>query len=477
MSRKAKYLGRDIADKYLGHEKNIPMSVEDPRYRYYQWLREWYGMGKREATNKCPFYQFMFWGSLLMIVSLVPILLMKLVEVIVLKPLAGVIPDTIDEINKTIGKSKMLTSWALFLIVIIGFLIFNGFSLEIIAWIGVVIHAIFAIPVLVLVFLWYGFVWLFLEAIPFLWNGIGIVFFGVLHICWYIIVGLLSLPWNDIFYWVFLILGTLLASALFLWAGYRFGKWVFSSKLSAWAIQKSCVIREAQLKKRKARRVAIRKAQQEKAAKRIKWERENAEELRRQDEIARQKRIEKENSRKKWRELFNTIFKHVWAFLCVFPGFVFIGIWMGLKALGYGFVHVIIGCAWLTDKIGDGFVIVWSLLTETISNHCPPIDFMLNVNEVGKLRKRKGHLLFSGDSGQHTLIFHETELPDIKLVEGDPAIRGTLKGTVLTRALDGGPYYDYHLYEKFRDYVNPVQMNSVEEFIPEVVPPKKKSKK
>ena len=44
MKNRPDKIGTELADKYLGHEDNIRMGIYDARYRYYQWLREWYGL-------------------------------------------------------------------------------------------------------------------------------------------------------------------------------------------------------------------------------------------------------------------------------------------------------------------------------------------------------------------------------------------------------------------------------------------------
>ena len=65
-------------------------------------------------------------------------------------------------------------------------------------------------------------------------------------------------------------------------------------------------------------------------------------------------------------------------------------------------------------KIGGFFKIVWSLLTETISNHCPPIDFIFEINDWGLLNydNKKNRWLFYPDGDDHTIIINDDQFPD-----------------------------------------------------------------
>ncbi len=382
---KVSNVGENFADKYLGHEDNIPMDVQDARYRYYQWLREWYGLGKKEATNKCPFYQFMFWGSLLMLVSLVPIIIMKILELVVLQPLSWVAPKAAERINETLSESRMVWSWLITICLFIIIFALSGlWSGTIILWAGLVIHWIFAIPIMALVLLWLGIVWVFIEAIP--WVFFWLLWMFSFLLDFFVLIGAMvyNWPWIGIGIGVLWFFGSFFGFSVALYIFYKIGVWLFNSRFSAWAIKKSCIIRETQIEKRLIRKLRIKEAHQKKADIRFQWEQEHRAAVEERERLKREKKALKRESNEKWRKFFRSARQKLWAFLKIFPGWIFVGAWIILKFIGLGLFWVISGFRWILGHVRDFFIIVWSLLTETISNHCPPIDFIMDFSDTGR---------------------------------------------------------------------------------------------
>ena len=476
MSR-ARRVGENIADKYLGHEANIPMGVQDARYRYYQWLREWYGFGKQEDTNKCPFYQFMFWGSILMLVSLVPIIIMKVLELVILKPLAWVVPGTIDEINELVGKSKMAASWSISICLFVILLAVAGlWSGEILFWAGLVIHWIFAIPIFLLKLLWLGLGILFTEALPWLFWGIIFVLSWVFDFFALIIYGIINLPWLSLGIGVLWVFGTILGLGVVLYIFYKIGVWLFKSKFAAWTIKKSCTIREAQIEKRKDRRIRIAKTQQEKVEVRLQWERKHHKEVEEKAKRKREKRALKRESKGKWKEFFSMVGEKLWAFLKVFPGWIFVAIWYILKFLGLALWQICLAFGWFFEKVRDFFIIVWSLLTETISNHCPPIDFVLDLSDTGRLKIYDSReYIFECDNKDRTLVISNNLLPaGFKVVNTKAGKRGSITCTVCTKELEENQRQWKYRYD-YTNLVYPVRVYAIQDI--KYGPPKPRKKK
>ena len=474
---KARRVGQGIADKYLGHEANIPMGVQDARYRYYQWLREWYGFGKQEDTNKCPFYQFMFWGSILMLVSLIPIIIMKILELVILKPLAWVVPVAIDDINEHINKSKMVASWIITICIFVILLAIGGlWSGEILFWFGLVIHWVFAVPILAVIGIWLGLGVLFTEVLPWLFWGIIWVFSWIFTIFAACVMYIINWPWLAIgifFLWAF---GCLIGFAASLYIFYKIGVWLFKSKFAAWTIKKSCTIREAQIKKRKDRRIRIGNAQQVKAAARLQWEREHQKEVDEKARLKREKKALKRESKGKWKEFFSMVGEKLWAFLKVFPGWIFVALWYIGKYIGLGFWEFGIRFGWVLEKVRDFFIIVWSLLTATISNHCPPIDFVIDSSDTGRLKIYDSkEYIFECDNYNRTLIISSDLLPArFKAVNTKAGKKGSITCTVCTKELDEKQrYYTYH-YD-YTGLVYPVRVYAIQDI--KYDPPKPRKKK
>ena len=408
MRNKATRVGAEFADRYLGHEETIVMSTGDARYRYYQWLRMWYGFGKKEATNKCPFYQFMFWGSLLLLVTLIPFLALKLVEIFVLKPLSWIWPEAIDDIFSVIEKSKLVTSWLFAGIILLASLIISLFLYSnLLAWIGLGIFWIYSIPWWVLIGVWEGLTWLIVEGFPLLLFGIGWLLFAFGDLIW----AFIDLPWLTILFAIGLGLGCIVAFGLVMIILYKIGVWFFRCRLTRWTITQSCKVREWQEKRREKFKGVLNERQKLKAQRKI--EKENAKrELERLRAEMRAKSMKEKEKESPLDEYVWNIFNIVWKVLCIFPG-------QPLKWIGHvfvwifeGFIWFFRGCWWVLKKFGDFFVVVWSLATETISNHCPPIDFIAEFTESGMLIPFGGHFVFtSDDNSKHKVYVYPANFP------------------------------------------------------------------
>jgi hypothetical protein len=462
MNRASK-VGVKFADKYLGQEDNITMNVQDSRYRYYQWLREWYGMGKKEDTNKCPFYQFMFWGSMLMLISIVPIIIMKLIEVFILKPLSWVIPKTIDEINEQIDKSKMIASWIITAILLMLGLVINGiFSGNVLAWFGFVVHVIFSIPVAIVILLWLGFAWIFTEAIPWLFDGFIWLFSIIFESLWTFFILLFEIPWITIGFWFICGLGIMLATTIVIFLCFRIGILLFNSSFTKWIIKKSCIVRESQIERKKARKERIREARQEKLEARYKWEKEHQEEVEKREELKREERAKKREDRNMWKEFFSGTLRNIWKGLVIFPGSIFIAIWLVLKCSGIGIGFGAKAIGWVLEKIGGVFIVVWSLLTETVSNHCPPIDFVISVMDTGMLVKyRDNEHIFKCDNEDKTILITSDKLPKgFRLSKVKKGKHGFIRCTYCTKELNH--WQSRYKYSDYSDLKNPVKVYEIQ---------------
>jgi len=439
MNKNNRYIGRNIADKYLGHEDNIAMDVRDARYRYYQWLREWYGFGQKEATNKCPFYQFMFWGSLLMLVSIVPIIVMKIIEVFILKPLSWIIPTRIDKIyGKFIDKSKMVASWVITVFLVTGVLLLSSlFYSSALAWVGLVIHFIFVIPVGFLVVIWTALVWLFTVAIPWVFVGLVWLFSVVFSAIGSFFLMLAAVNWAGLGFGLLLLVGILVGSGLLGIILYKIGVWLFSCNLTKWAIKKSCKIRERQIEKKrknKERRQQIKHAEIEA---KFKWEEEHADEIEEQRILEADLREKRKESTANWLEFIDKILTVTGKILLVFPGSLFIGLWHVIRYIGIGFWIIIKGIGWCLQKVVDVFTIVWSLIFETISNHCPPIDFIFEIDDVGLLNPYKDNYVFECDNEKNDIIIEKNQFPEgFKLSIAKKGKRGRIKCLLCTRDVE-----------------------------------------
>lgn len=399
MKNKPSQIGVDFADEHLGHEGTIVMNVRDARYRYYQWLREWYGLGKKEATNKCPFYQFMFWGSMLMLASIVPIIIMKIIDIFVLWPLSWIAPDFVDDFNDTASKSKMVFSWIITAILTLIAAIMSAFlSSPILAWFGLIIHWLFAIPWLIAVATWLGVVFLVTEGIPWLFYGIGFV----LEAIFAAIIAFINIHWLGVLLWIMMGLAVIVVFSVVFVLIYKLAVWFFKSSFTAWVIKKSCDVREFRIVKRKEHKVKVHKRKEEN--KRMK-------ELKRQESETWAGGWKEPNE--KWNEILMAAFSLIWAGLKIFPGYP-------LKLLGYGFrwiwrgiVLVEKGLEWIAKKIWDVIVVVWSLISETVSNHCPPIDFVVEISEKGELNRRSdARYRFTSENLGTDIIINTADLPD-----------------------------------------------------------------
>lgn len=437
MSKSLRF-GAEIADKYLGQEDVIKMNTRDARYRYYQWLREWYGFGKREATNKCPFYQFMFWASLLMLVSIIPIVFMKLVEVFIFKPLSWVVPDWVEGIEEKMSQSKMMSSWFITILTFLIVMIVAGlFTSNVLAWAGLVLHWIFALPAIIVAILYVFLKWFIIEAIPTLayWIWTALVFVG--DILAQAFMYFIAIDWGILFLWLAGVFGGLIVVGIVVISFYKLTTWFFESKFYKWIIKESCKVREDRIDKKEKRREEIRDTQRKKLEEQWKWEEEHKDEIEAERKLEEEKAQKRQESFDEWVDFLKGISKNVWKGLVIFPGSIFIGIWYVFKYVFIVVAYVFKAIWWILKRIGDFFVIVWSLITETISNHCPPIDFIFDVNDTGILKYYKnGEYIFKCDNESYTIILDSSDkktsevAKENKIVFDSKKLKDGKKGTI-----------------------------------------------
>jgi hypothetical protein len=217
-----------------------------------------------------------------------------------------------------------------------------------IAWVGYVIHVIFAAPWFIVY--WVG--WVLFWLLGALWSVL--VWFGT----W-----LFTLPWGMLGYVFGMGLLCLLSIAVTFWVLYRIGVFLFNRGAFNFLIKKSCNVRESRQEKKFARLAERRK--KEAAEKKKKDEHYKAH----KKEID-AKRKKREETVDKWFKTLGTIFTPViWLINGLFSviGTVCVAIW------------------WAIKKVGEFFYVLWHMLTSTVSNHCPPIEFIQLHEDVGEL--------------------------------------------------------------------------------------------
>ncbi len=420
MKNKPSQVGAEFADEYLGHEGPIAINVEDARYRYYQWLRKWFGFKQKEVTNKCPFYQSMVAGSLIILGSIVPIIIMKIIDIFILWPLSYIAPDFVDEFNTMAAKNKMVFSWAITLALLVIALIVGALlSSPILAWVGLVVHCIYAIPWIILTGLWLIITFLITEGLPWLFFGIGFIF----EVIFAFIILLINFPWLSVLMWAMVFVAGFVVGSVMLVLLYKLGVWFFKSSFAAWIIRKSCDIREFRIRKRKEHKVKVHKR---------KYEKKRMREL---------KEVESGGWREPnetWNEILKAAFSLIWAGLKIFPGYPLK--WFGYFIMGIvGVIIFVFECiGWFLGKVWDIIVVAWSLITETISNHCPPIDFVVEINERGDLIPRtNGAFRFMSESLESELFISSSDLPDgFKPSIAKGGRRATIRCTILSNHLE-----------------------------------------
>lgn len=319
-------------------QDNIIMNVEDPRYRYFQWLRRWYGFKELNKTHKCPFYQFMAWGSIALIV-LFPLLVISHVLYYINYPIISLIPFGFKEKVKKLRKEEkfeFLYSMigCTFVFGIITILIFAAHPLKVLYYIGLVIFFVFSIPYAILYFVG--------MAFSYLWKGLVIIFN-------YIVGFFVGVNYISVFtiFWKGLL--CLIFSAIAIWLIYRISLIIFRSKLFKNFITWACEKREQRLERLK---------QEEK-------ERKKREEKLRLEEMEDPKYIEKERLFKEKLKRRGEIVENVFSII-TFPFVLIFDYILGptFKVIGIIF-----------SKIWAVIVVIFSMTSQFVSNHCPPIDF------------------------------------------------------------------------------------------------------
>lgn len=375
MSRQeVRHFAKDTSKKLFGEEETIVMPVEDARYRYYQWLRSWFGMGEKVATNKCPFYQFMFWGTLLMIVTF-PLFIFAYIIYGVTKVVGLVAPDVPTQFEQIKDENPFLFSILIsFLASSITFLILLLFLENAIAWIGFVVHVIFATPVFILTILW--------EILYWIGGLLGLLFIWI----WSLFV---AVNWGFIGYVIGMgILYAVIVIGSF-WLLYRLGIFLFNRGCFNVLIEKSCNYRDRRRAKRNKRIAEIKERARLAKIKQLEYEKEHWEEIQAQ-------KLKRQQSDQKWSESVKKTFAPLMWVLNIFAQVViaiFVAIW------------------WVLKKVGEIFYVLWHMITSTVSNHCPPIDFIQSYEDEGELHfYSDGSASFEGKIKK--LIISENVFPE-----------------------------------------------------------------
>lgn len=351
---KARHFAEDTSVKLFGQEKPIQMGVSDARYRYYQWLRSWFGMGEKLVTNKCPFYQFMFWGSLLMVVTF-PLFIFAYIIYGVTKLIGIFAPGVPEHFENLKDENPFVFSATIsFITGSISLLLSLLFLDNAIYWVGYVIYCIFAAPVVILWILW--------EIIS--WIGVTLGTFFV----W--IGGLLAVvEWGMLGYIFGMGLLILLGVVVTFWVLYRVAVFLFNRGVFNIFITKSCKVREERQAKKLARLAERQKQQRLAQAERDKYYKAHKKEID-------AKNAKRQESAEKW---FKTIAKFLTPLRWVIQGIVW-------AIAGAG-----IGIWWFIKKVGEIIYVLWHMITSTVSNHCPAIEFLETFEDEGDfVPNRKG---------------------------------------------------------------------------------------
>jgi len=344
----AKSKARDASEKLFGVEDTITMGVSDARYRYYQWLRSWYGMGEKLVTHKCPFYQFMFWGSLLMVVTF-PLFIFAYIIYGLTKLIGLVIPSLPEHFEALKDENPFSFSLIISMLAFITtFFISLLFLDNAVAWVGYGIHVIFAIPYFVVYWVLWAVFW-FLSVV---WDLL------VMLAGW-----LVAIEWGMLGYVVGMGLLILLGMVVTFWVLYRIGVFLFNRGCFNFLIKKSCNIRERRQDKKFARLAERRKKEAEFKKQQDEYYKAHKEEIDAKEE-------RRKETAEKWINTIVAILKPV--------------------GLVFGFIFSVIGVVfttiwWVLKKIGEICYVVWHMITSTVSNHCPPIEFIETHEDVGEL--------------------------------------------------------------------------------------------
>jgi hypothetical protein len=356
---------------------------------------------------------------------------MKIIDIFILWPLSWVAPKFVDDFNATASKSKMIFSWIITGIVMIFAILIGGLlSTNILAWFGLVVHWIFAVPWIIVVCIWLLIVFLVTTGIPWLFFGIGFVLEWLLAV----IIAFINIPWLSVIMWIMVALGAIVGTTITMVLLYKIGVWFFKSSFVAWIIKKSCDVREFRIRRRRDHKVKVHKLKKEKIRMR---------ELKEEETWGGGWREPNE----RWDKILVAGFSIVWAGLMIFPGYPFKLIGYGFKWIWAGIGLVESGLEWIAKKIWDVIVVVWSLITETISNHCPPIDFVVEISEKGKLVPRhNGNFRFTSMDLDNDIMINATDLPDgFKPFKAKDGRQATIRCTIKTSELEQAK----RLYNKF----------------------------
>jgi hypothetical protein len=258
------------------------------------------------------------------------------------------------------------------------------------------------------------------DVIPWLFFGIGFVLEKILVV----LIALINIPWLSVILWLMTCLGVIAGTAAVMILFYKLCVWFFKSSFTAWVIRKSCDIREFRIRKHKDHKVKVHKLKKEKI---------------RMKEL---KRLEAETGWKdpneKWDKILIPAFDLIWAGLKIFPGYPLKLIGRGFILFGAGIGLIGLGLLWFGKKIWDIIVVIWSIITETVSNHCPPIDFVVGISETGELIPRpSGNFRFKSMDLDHDILIKLSDLPDgFKPSTAESGRRATIRCTIRSSELE-----------------------------------------
>jgi len=311
-------------------------------------LRGWYGMGEKLVTHKCPFYQFMFWGSLLMVATF-PLFIFAYIIYGITKIIGLVVPSVPEHFESLKDENPFAFSMVISILAAsITFFASLLFLDNAVAWVGYVILCIFAAPVIILQLLW--------ALISWIGGIVGIFFVWI----WGLLV---AVNWGLLGYVVGMGLLYLLGVVATFWVLYRVAVFLFNRGVFNIFIKKSCSVREKRQEKKFARAAARIRRDAELKRERDKYYKAHKKELDARDK-------KREESIDKWIKTIGAILSPVGTVLGGFfsvIGAICVGIW------------------WLIKKVGEIFYVIWHMITSTVSNHCPPIEFIASHEDVGEL--------------------------------------------------------------------------------------------
>lgn len=316
---------KKIAENAFGVEEEITMDVEDPIVRYYQWLRAYFGLTPRYNVHKCPFYQFLTWGSLFMI-SLFPLVVAAVIfEKLILNPIGYFWPRCKENFyasKENIGTIPMSTIIVTIITGLLMLLFTNGLW-----YTGFAIFIIFSAPAYIVYYIGYALIYFIMTIIPFIWSV------------------LVSITWSAVIIPFAMGMGILLGACVVFYLLYKIFSIIFKSKAFKVFIDKSCKIRDRMLKKYKEKRKATKRKI-----------------------VERKKPVAEKYVKPKIKIKLDWLVKAV--------EYIFRPIILLVAAILFVF-----------GTIGKFISIAFRIVTQTVSNHCPKMVFTSSYSGIFEVNK------------------------------------------------------------------------------------------